>query len=165
MTQRYPVNVTVNGVAYQRDVEARLLLSDFLRHEIGLTGTHVGCEHGVCGACTILLDGESACSCLMFAVQADASDITTVKGLQKIRIIYIPCNKHSGKRMDCNGYCTQGFYDSHSILKQNPDQPRTRYAMPFPGSVSLRLSTYCGCGEVGGREDAVIEDKSANAYR
>ena len=65
MTQTFPVTVTVNEIVYRRQVEPRLLLSDFLRHELGLTGTHVGCEHGVCGACTILFDGESARSCLM----------------------------------------------------------------------------------------------------
>ena len=81
MTQTYAVAVTVNGVSYKRTVEARMLLSDFLRHELGLTGTHVGCEHGVCGACTILLDGESVRSCLVFAVQADGHNVTTVEGL------------------------------------------------------------------------------------
>ena len=81
MTQSFPVTITVNGKVYKREVEPRLLLSDFLRHELGLTGTHVGCEHGVCGACTILLDGESMRSCLLFAVQADGHAITTVEGL------------------------------------------------------------------------------------
>ena len=75
------VRVTVNGVIYERSVEPRLLLSDFLRHELGLTGTHVGCEHGVCGMCTILLDGRTARSCLAFAVQADGCQIRTVEGL------------------------------------------------------------------------------------
>ena len=75
------VAVTVNGVRHQRAVEPRLLLSDFLRHELGLTGTHVGCEHGVCGACTALLDGEAVRACLMFAVQADGHEVTTVEGL------------------------------------------------------------------------------------
>jgi len=73
--------VTVNGARHERAVEPRLLLSDFLRHELGLTGTHVGCEHGVCGACTVLLDGEAERSCLMFAVQADGHDVATVEGL------------------------------------------------------------------------------------
>lgn len=81
MTPSLPVTITVNGKVYKREVEPRLLLSDFLRHELGLTGTHVGCEHGVCGACTILLDGESMRSCLLFAVQADGHNITTVEGL------------------------------------------------------------------------------------
>ena len=75
------VAVTVNGVRHQRAVEPRLLLSDFLRHELGLTGTHVGCEHGVCGACTVLLDCEAVRACLMFAVQADGHEVTTVEGL------------------------------------------------------------------------------------
>src|SRR3989454_12817986 len=73
--------VTVNGARHERAVESRLLLSDFLRHELGLTGTHVGCEHGVCGACTVLLDGEAVRSCLMFAVQGGGHDVTTVEGL------------------------------------------------------------------------------------
>jgi len=73
--------VTVNGVRHERAVEPRLLLSDFLRHELGLTGTHVGCEHGVCGACTVLVEGEAVRSCLMFAVQVDGHDVTTVEGL------------------------------------------------------------------------------------
>lgn len=81
MNRQVPVTVTVNGVPRERSVEPRLLLSDFLRHELGLTGTHVGCEHGVCGACTVLLDGEAVRSCLMFAVQADRHEVTTVEGL------------------------------------------------------------------------------------
>src|SRR5260221_11798831 len=76
-----PINVTVNGRAYLRAVEPRLLLSDFLRHDLHLTGTHVGCEHGVCGACTVLVDDQLARSCLMLAVQADGASITTVEGL------------------------------------------------------------------------------------
>jgi carbon-monoxide dehydrogenase small subunit len=75
------VQVEVNGKNFTRQVEPRLLLSDFLRHDLGLTGTHVGCEHGVCGACTILLDGEAVRSCLMLAVQADGHALTTVEGL------------------------------------------------------------------------------------
>ena len=75
------IDVTVNGIQYRRDVEPRLLLSDFLRQDLGLTGTHVGCEHGVCGACTVLLDGEPVRSCLMLAVQADGAALTTVEGL------------------------------------------------------------------------------------
>ena len=79
--QQVAVRLRVNGEAYERTVEPRLLLSDFLRHDLGLTGTHVGCEHGVCGACTVLLDGESVRSCLMLTAQAHGHDITTVEGL------------------------------------------------------------------------------------
>jgi carbon-monoxide dehydrogenase small subunit len=81
MPQQTPVRVRVNGEAYERTVEPRLLLSDFLRHELGLTGTHVGCEHGVCGACTVLLDGESVRSCLMLTPQAHGREILTIEGL------------------------------------------------------------------------------------
>lgn len=81
MPDQRPINVTVNGRTYQRSVEPRLLLSDFLRHELRLTGTHVGCEHGVCGACTVLVDEQLARSCLMLAIQADGASITTVEGL------------------------------------------------------------------------------------
>src|SRR4030095_3465974 len=81
MSQQISINVTVNGVAYQHTVEPRLLLSDFTRHELNLTGTHIGCEHGVCGACTILFDGAAVRSCIMLAVQADGHVLTTVAGL------------------------------------------------------------------------------------
>lgn len=77
----HSLTLTVNGRRYERTVESRLLLSDFLRHELGLTGTHVGCEHGVCGACTIHLDGAPARACLLLAVQCDGAEITTVEGL------------------------------------------------------------------------------------
>ena len=78
---KQPTRVIVNGKSYARLVEARLTLAYFLRHELGLTGTHLGCEHGVCGACTVLFDGRSARSCLMLAVQADGHDILTVEGI------------------------------------------------------------------------------------
>lgn len=81
MPERLAIRVSVNGRTYERTVEPRLLLSDFLRHELELTGTHVGCEHGVCGACTVLLDGAAVRSCLVFAVQADGREVTTVEGL------------------------------------------------------------------------------------
>ncbi len=81
MYDKQTVQVTVNGVGYTRDVEPRLLLSDFIRHELMLTGTHVGCEHGVCGACTILLEGEPVRSCLTFAVQVNGQNLRTVEGL------------------------------------------------------------------------------------
>jgi carbon-monoxide dehydrogenase small subunit len=83
MPQQMSVRVRVNGEAYERTVEPRLLLSDFLRQELGLTGTHVGCEHGVCGACTVLLDGESVRSCLMLTPQVHGREILTVEGLAK----------------------------------------------------------------------------------
>ncbi|HEX8674368.1 MAG TPA: 2Fe-2S iron-sulfur cluster-binding protein, partial [Longimicrobium sp.] len=81
MSQPVEISLSVNGVPHRRAVEPRLLLSDFLRHELRLTGTHVGCEHGVCGACTVLMDGEAVRSCLVFAVQADGAELGTVEGL------------------------------------------------------------------------------------
>ena len=123
MTQSYSVAITVNGVSYERRVEARMLLSDFLRHELGLTGTHVGCEHGVCGACTILVDGESARSCLMFAVQADGHSITTVEGLASDKADLHPLQQGfwEAHGLQC-GYCTPGILMTLvPFLKQNPD--------------------------------------------
>jgi carbon-monoxide dehydrogenase small subunit len=123
MTQIFPVTVTVNEKVYRREVEPRLLLSDFLRHELGLTGTHVGCEHGVCGACTILFDGESARSCLMFAVQANGHSITTVEGLAKSADQLHPLQESfwEAHGLQC-GYCTPGILMSLiPFLKQNPN--------------------------------------------
>jgi carbon-monoxide dehydrogenase small subunit len=104
------VTVQVNSKKYTREVEARLLLSDFLRHELGLTGTHVGCEHGVCGACTVLLDGEAVRSCLMFAVQADGHDITTVEGLAAADGTLHPIQAafREAHGLQC-GFCTAGI--------------------------------------------------------
>lgn len=123
MTQTIPVTVTVNEKVYQRQVEPRMLLSDFLRHELGLTGTHVGCEHGVCGACTILFDGDSARSCLMFAVQADGRQITTVEGLAHSDDNLHPIQQAfwEAHGLQC-GYCTPGILMTLvPFLKQNPD--------------------------------------------
>jgi carbon-monoxide dehydrogenase small subunit len=123
MTQTVPVTVTVNEKTYTRAVEPRLLLSDFLRHELGLTGTHVGCEHGVCGACTILFDGESARSCLMFAVQAHGHTITTVEGLATSADQMHPLQESfwEAHGLQC-GYCTPGILMSLiPFLKQNPN--------------------------------------------
>src|SRR4030081_945010 len=79
----HDITVSVNGTKYQRRVESRLLLSDALRHDLALTGTHVGCEHGVCGSCTVLLDGDPVRSCLLLAVQVDGHEVTTVEGLAR----------------------------------------------------------------------------------
>ena len=123
MTHKIPVTITINEKTYTREAEPRLLLSDFLRHELGLTGTHVGCEHGVCGACTILFDGESARSCLMFAVQADGHDITTVEGLAQSMDQLHPIQQAfwEAHGLQC-GYCTPGILMTLvPFLKQNPD--------------------------------------------
>lgn len=123
MTESVPVTITVNGAPYTRKVEPRMLLSDFLRHELGLTGTHVGCEHGVCGACTILFNGASARSCLMFAVQADGHEVTTVEGLAKSKDDLHPLQQSfwEAHGLQC-GYCTPGILMTLiPFLKENPD--------------------------------------------
>jgi carbon-monoxide dehydrogenase small subunit len=132
MTQSVSITITVNEKKYTRQVEPRLLLSDFLRHELGLTGTHVGCEHGVCGACTILFDGESMRSCLIFAVQADGHEIMTVEGLAPsspldggteggVHLHPIQQSFWEAHGLQC-GYCTPGILMTLvPFLKQNPD--------------------------------------------
>src|SRR5438552_15070972 len=104
------VTLSVNDESYTRMVEPRLLLSDFLRHELGLTGTHVGCEHGVCGACTVLLDGEPVRSCLMFAVQANGHSVMTVEGLTDDSSDLHPLQQSfwEAHGLQC-GFCTPGF--------------------------------------------------------
>jgi carbon-monoxide dehydrogenase small subunit len=109
MTDTHSIAVTVNGTAYRRSVEPRLLLSDFLRHELGLTGTHVGCEHGVCGACTVLIDGHSARSCLLLAVQAEGCTIETVESLgtvEDLSPLQEAFREHHA--LQC-GFCTPGM--------------------------------------------------------
>jgi carbon-monoxide dehydrogenase small subunit len=109
MTTQHTVHVTVNGAIYERTVEARLTLADFLREELNLTGTHLGCEHGVCGACTILFDGEAVRSCLLLAVQADGAELATVEGLADGDTLH-PLQQafHEHHALQC-GFCTPGF--------------------------------------------------------
>ncbi len=109
MTKTRAIAVTVNGASCEADVEPRLLLADFLRHTLGLTGTHVGCEHGVCGACTVLVDGDSARSCLMLAVQAHGKSIETVESLGRIGAMNGLQNSfHDHHALQC-GFCTPGM--------------------------------------------------------
>jgi len=119
---RIDVSMTVNGRSVEREVSPRLLLSDFLRHELGLTGTHVGCEHGVCGCCTIIMDGRSARACLTLAVQADGAELRTIEGvadedgtLHPIQQAFM--EKHA---LQC-GFCTPGVV--MSILSHLEDDP------------------------------------------
>jgi carbon-monoxide dehydrogenase small subunit len=109
MVTRRKVHLTVNGVAYEALVEPRMTLADFLRGELGLVGTHVGCEHGVCGACTVLLEGKTVRACLMLAVQADGAELMTVEGLDedgKLHPIQEAFLEEHG--LQC-GFCTPGF--------------------------------------------------------
>jgi carbon-monoxide dehydrogenase small subunit len=116
------VRVIVNGTPHERDIEPRLLLSDFIRHELGLTGTHVGCEHGVCGACTILFDGEPARSCIMFAVQADGHSLQTVEGLSPDGDTLNPLQAafRDAHGLQC-GFCTPGILMTMTaFLREHP---------------------------------------------
>lgn len=123
MSTDVPITVSVNGVEYRRPVEPRLLLSDFLRHDLALTGTHVGCEHGACGACTVLLDGAAVRSCLMFAVQADGHEILTVEGLAAGGDELHPLQEafRQAHALQC-GFCTPGFLMTLvPFLDEHPD--------------------------------------------
>ncbi len=109
MSEKVKVSVTVNGKHYERTIEPRMLLSDFLRHELGLTGTHVGCEHGVCGTCTVLFDGAAVRSCLIFAVQAAGHEIGTVEGLGTVEHLH-PIQEAFWEAHGAQcGYCTPGM--------------------------------------------------------
>ena len=116
-----PVRMTVNGVVREATVEPRLTLADFLRERCHLTGTHLGCEHGVCGACTILLDGDSVRACLMFAVQADGCRVDTVEGLGRIgRLNALQESFHAHHALQC-GFCTPGMLmTATDLLKKYP---------------------------------------------
>ena len=129
LAERVAVKLTVNGQPFEATVEARRTLADFLREDLRLTGTHVGCEHGVCGACTVLLDGALARSCLTFAVQAEGAAVTTVEGLadgETLHPIQAAFKRHHA--LQC-GFCTPGFLISALALlqeKPDPSEPEIR---------------------------------------
>jgi carbon-monoxide dehydrogenase small subunit len=127
------LTMTVNGERVSRTVEARRTLADFLRDDLALTGTHLGCEHGVCGACTVLLDGDAVRSCLMFAVQADGAEVTTIEGLSERNGGLTPIQSAFQEEhgLQC-GYCTPGFVVSvHAFLAENkqPSDEEIREAL------------------------------------
>lgn len=132
MTDSRRVKVKVNGVEYERWVEPRLLLVDFLRDDLELIGTHIGCEHGICGACTVLFNDRAVRSCLMFAVQADGADILTVEGLaasDQLHPLQVAFREKHG--LQC-GYCTPGMLMSaYEFLNENsnPSEAEVRKAM------------------------------------
>jgi carbon-monoxide dehydrogenase small subunit len=136
---RHPLRLIVNGRAVEREVPARLSLADFLRQDLGLTGTHVGCEHGVCGACTVLVDGATARSCLLFAAQLDGATVTTIEGLtpedglSPLQEAF--CATHA---MQC-GFCTPGMIVTVTeLLRTNP--------APSPAEIGEALAgNLCMC--------------------
>ena len=134
---KYSVTVTINGSTYEREVEARLLLSDFIRHELGLTGTHVGCEHGVCGACTVVLGGQSVRACLMFAVQANGQQITTVEGLAANQDELHPLQGafRETHGLQC-GFCTPGILMTLlPFLQENPHPSEYEIRVALSGNL------------------------------
>ena len=136
MSTTRAIKVTVNGVAYERTVEPRLLLSDFLRHTPGLTGTHVGCEHGVCGACTVIVDGAAVRSCLMLAVQTEGAKVVTVEGLSNDAEL-TPLQKSFRKHhaLQC-GFCTPGMITTaHALLSEEPDCDAARVREVLSGNL------------------------------
>jgi carbon-monoxide dehydrogenase small subunit len=146
----WPVKVSVNGQPTEATVEPRLTLADYLRENCGLTGTHLGCEHGACGACTVLLDGQAVRACLMFAVQADGSEVTTVEGiaaedgtLSEVQSAMRECHG-----LQC-GFCTPGFVVSiTALLRDNPN--------PTDAEIREGLSgNFCRCTGYQGIVNAV----------
>lgn len=133
MTQAIPIKLTINGKPYEKTVEPRLLLADFIRHDVNLTGTHVGCEHGVCGACTVLFDGKPVRSCIMFAVQADGHELRTVEGLAESESNMHPLQNAfwEAHGLQC-GFCTPGILMTLLPYLQentNPNEKEIREAI------------------------------------
>ena len=136
MSERLAIEVTVNGAAREGVAEARKTLADFLREDLGLTGTHLGCEHGVCGACTVLLDGEPVRSCLMLAVQARGASITTIEGLADGDDLNpLQSALRDSHAFQC-GFCTPGFVmQITALLQENPSPTETEVRETLSGNL------------------------------
>ncbi|MEX2160885.1 MAG: (2Fe-2S)-binding protein [Anaerolineales bacterium] len=137
MSQRLPITVSINGKRYQHEVEPRLLLADYIRQQAGLTGTHVGCEHGVCGACTILFDGKPVRSCIMFAVQADGHELMTVEGLTEDEKKLHPLQQAfwEAHGLQC-GFCTPGILMTLlPYLQENPKPTEEQVRSAISGNL------------------------------
>ena len=137
MVSTRQVRLTVNSVPYEGTVEPRMTLVDFLRGQLGLTGTHVGCEHGVCGACTILLDGQAVRSCLMFAVQVDGQEITTVEGMAEDKDHLHPLQQGfwDAHGLQC-GFCTPGILMTLvPFLQENPHPSEAEIRAAISGNL------------------------------
>ena len=130
------IELTVNGSSHSRSVPVRRTLSEFIRDDLGLTGTHVGCEHGVCGTCTVLLNGQTVRACLMFAVQADGAEIMTVEGLAEAGELH-PIQEafHQEHGLQC-GFCTSGFLMTvHEFLLHNKDASQDEIRHAISGNI------------------------------
>ena len=136
MSQLFDIELTVNGREFTGRVEPRLTLADFLRGELNLTGTHLGCEHGVCGACTILVDGEAVRSCLLLAVQADGAELMTVEGLAQGQQLH-PLQQafQDNHALQC-GFCTPGFLmTAYAFLQENPHPTEEEVRRGISGNI------------------------------
>ena len=145
MAREQQIKVAVNGRVYEKTVPVRLSLADFLRDHLHLTGTHLGCEHGVCGACTILLDGRSARSCLMLAVQADGHEILTVEGIAPSEDKLHPLQEafRDNHGLQC-GFCTPGMLTTLlEFLRDNPDPTEQEVRIAISGNL-CRCTGYQG---------------------
>ncbi len=136
MSETWTIKCLINEKPVEREVSVRLTLADFLRHEVGLTGTHLGCEHGVCGACTVLLDGRSARSCLTLAVQVDGMNVTTVEGLgDKTRLSPLQQAFMDEHGLQC-GFCTPGMLTTLTeLLANNPDPSESEVRLAISGNI------------------------------
>ncbi|MHA6795439.1 (2Fe-2S)-binding protein [Pseudonocardia bannensis] len=155
------VTVSVNGEQHRLDIEPRRTLADALREDLGLTGTHLGCEHGVCGACTVLVDGEPARACLMFAVQADGCSVTTVEGLAGDDGTLHPVQEafvaHHG--LQC-GFCTPGMLISAlHLLETDPDPSRETIRAEMSGNI-CRCTGYTGIVDAVEAASSTMRDAS-----
>jgi carbon-monoxide dehydrogenase small subunit len=143
----HPIKCAVNGTSVERSVEPRLTAADFLRHELKLTGTHVGCEHGVCGACTVIVDGRAVRSCLMFAVQLDGKQVTTVEGLsdgEALSPLQEAFRRHHA--LQC-GFCTSGMLmTAHAFLQEKPAPTIEQIRDVISGNI-CRCTGYVGIVE------------------
>ena len=139
MAERIAITVTVNGQLHQAHVEPRRSLADFLREDLGLTGTHLGCEHGVCGACTVLVNGRTARSCLLFAVQASQQEIVTVEGLAPSADVLHPLQQafHDHHALQC-GFCTPGMLlTALELLRNNPSPTEDEVRSGLAGNLCM----------------------------
>lgn len=137
MSPKLPITIHINGIEQQREVEPRLLLVDFIRQELGLTGTHVGCEQGVCGACTVLMDGRAVRSCIMFAIQADGHELTTVEALAESEKALHPIQEAfwEAHGLQC-GFCTPGFLMTLlPYLEENPNPSEQEIREAISGNI------------------------------
>jgi aerobic carbon-monoxide dehydrogenase small subunit len=158
------ITLKVNGVEHRREAPVRMLLSDFLRHELRLTGTHVGCEHGVCGACTILVDGRSARSCLMLAVQADGSELLTIEGIANPDGSLHPLQEafQRNHALQC-GFCTPGFLTTlMELLADNPSPTEEEVKLTISGNL-CRCTGYAGIVKAALEAAAVLRGEKAPA--